>query len=175
MLLTVSVGNTNVAFGIFDGMKLIRHDRLPNDQLPLLAKGIGDERFDQIALASVSPSRTDQVISLLARRYNALVRVAGRDLPYGIEIQCDDPEKVGADRILNAVAAFARTRRATIVVDVGSATTVDFVSRPGAFCGGAIAPGPEMMLCALHEHTELLPSISPDAPPAPLGRCRCLR
>jgi type III pantothenate kinase len=77
---------------------------------------------------------------------------------------------VGADRLLNAIAAYARTRKATIVVDVGTTITVDLVSERGNFCGGAIAPGPSTMMAALHEHTELLPAVTFDRPSSPLGR-----
>jgi len=171
MLLTVNIGNTNTAFGVFDGTQLIRHGRVPSEEPHRLPDAIGEGRFNPIALASVAPSRTDQVIPLLALRYNAPILLAGRDLPFGIEIQCDEPQEVGADRILNAVAACTRTGTATIIVDTGSAVTVDFVSSRGSFCGGAIAPGPEMMLRALHEHTELLPerSFSLEKPASPLG------
>jgi type III pantothenate kinase len=170
MLLTVSLGNTNASFGLFEGDRLLRHERLPAADLPLLADRIGQQPIRRIALASVAPAMTDQAISLLAGSYRTVVLVAGRDLPYGIEIQCEEPEKVGADRLLNAIAAYARTRTATIVVDIGSAITVNAVSARGAFCGGAIAPGPVLMLRALHEHTAVLPAVTYERPPSALGR-----
>jgi len=85
-------------------------------------------------------------------------------------VQCDEPRKVGPDRLLNAVAAYARKRSELVVVDAGTAVTVDLVSRTGAFCGGAILPGPETMLRALHEHAELLPSVPFQEPATALGR-----
>ena len=169
MLLTVSIGNTNVSYAIFDGDRMARHDRLPLARLSSLAERIGAGPFRRIALASVAPGRTDQAIALLSGSYSAAVLVAGRDLPYGIEIQCDEPEKVGADRLLNAVAAHARTRGEAIVADIGTAITVDVVSARGSFCGGAIAPGPDLMLRALHEHTELLPVVAYQKPPTVIG------
>ena len=170
MLLTLSIGNTNVSFGLFDGVQLQRHGCVPVQDVQSLPDRIGDTRFNQVALASVVPSLTERVVPMLAMRYNAPVLIAGRDLPYGIEIQCDDPEAVGADRLLNAVAAFARTRTAAIVADVGTAITVDLVSAHGTFCGGAIAPGPDTMLRSLHEHTALLPLVTLESPPSPIGR-----
>ena len=170
MLLTVSLGNTNVSFGLFEESRLLRHGRAPAADLPLLADRIGQQPIRRIALASVAPALTDQAISLLSGSYQTDVLVAGRDLPYGIEIQCDEPEKVGADRLLNAIAAYARTHTATIVADIGTAITVNAVSARGAFCGGAIAPGPALMLRALHEHTALLPAVAYEKPESPLGR-----
>ena len=169
MLLTVNIGNSNVGFGIFDGADLVRYGHVPLERLPLLPDEIGDECFTKMALASVAPSRTDQAISLLAMRYGLPVLLAGRDVPFGIDIQCDAPETVGADRLLNAIAAYARTGTATIVADVGSAVTVDLVSQQGSFCGGAIAPGPEMMLRALRNQTERLPECALAKPPSPVG------
>jgi len=170
MLLTVSLGNTNVSFGLFEGDRLLRHGRLPAADLPLIADRIGQPPIRRIALASVAPAMTDGAISLLSGSYRADVLVAGRDLPYGIEIQCDEPAQVGADRLLNAIAAHARTRTATLVVDIGTAITVNAVSARGAFCGGAIAPGPALMLRALHEHTGLLPAVAYEKPASVLGR-----
>jgi type III pantothenate kinase len=178
MLLTVSLGNTNVSFGLFEGApstplgagRLLRQGRLPAAELALLADRIGQQPIRRVALASVAPAMTDQAISLLSGSFQTTVLVAGRDLPYGIEIQCDEPEQVGADRLLNTVAAYARTRKATIVADIGTAITVNAVSARGAFCGGAIAPGPALMLRALHEHTALLPAVAYEKPASVLGR-----
>jgi len=178
MLLTVSLGNTNVSFGLFEAdpstplkaSRLMRHGRLPAADLPLLADRIGQQPIRRIALASVAPAMTDRAISLLSGSYQAEVLVAGRDLPYGIEIQCQEPDQVGADRLLNAIAAYARTRTATLVVDIGTAITVNAVSARGAFCGGAIAPGPALMLRSLHEHAALLPAVTYEKPASVLGR-----
>lgn len=170
MLLTVNVGNSNVSFGVFNGTELLRHGRVPWQDWQLLSERIGAGRFSQIAMASVAPSKTDQVIAALSRTYNAPVLAAGRDLAYGIEIQCDPPDAVGADRLLNAIAAHARTQSATIVVDAGTAITVDLVSARGTFCGGCIAPGPGTMLRALAKEAELLPDVSLERPAAALGR-----
>ena len=169
MLLAIDIGNTNVGFGLFDESGLRRHGRVSADDAYALTEVIGDEPISRIALASVAPSMTDRIVPMLALQYNTTVLVAGRDVPFGIEIQCDEPEKVGADRLLDAIAAYARTQLATIVVDVGSAVTVDFVSARGTFVGGAIAPGPQMMLDALHHQTELLPNIELKKPDSPVG------
>ena len=170
MFLAVDVGNSSIAFGVFDNLRLIRSGRTATSQGHQLADNIGDDPFTEVILGSVSPSVTEQVIPLLAMRYNTSVRVAGRDIPFGMDIQCDQPETVGADRLLNAMAAHARCGTSAIVVDVGTAITVDYVSDRGSFCGGAIAPGPQMMLDALHNRTELLPHYPVEKPDSALGR-----
>lgn len=170
MLLAVSLGNTNIAFGLFENASLIRQGRVALEDLLSLPDRVGLVPVSQIALASVTPSRAAQAIPLLAQAYKRPVRVAGRELPFEMEIQCDDPSTVGADRLLNAVAAYAYTQCATIVADVGTAVTVDLVSERGTFCGGAIVPGPVMMLRALAEFAEQLPAVSLQEPPSPVGR-----
>lgn len=170
MLLTVNLGNTNVSCGLFDGGRLAWQDRLPAADLPLLPDRIGARRIDRIAMASVAPSRLEQAVCILATNYSTPVLIAGEDLPYGIVIECDEPGKVGADRVVNAVAAYARIKGAAIVVDIGTAITVDAVSPRGDFLGGAIAPGPDTMLKALHAFTEQLPAVTLERPDHPIGR-----
>ena len=171
MLLTVSLGNTNVSFGLFEGDRLLRHGRLPAADLPLLADRIGQQPIRRIALASVAPALTDRAISLLSGSYQTVVLVAGRDLPVR------NRNSVRASRRRSAPTgcwtpsrAYARTRTATLVADIGTAITVNAVSARGAFCGGAIAPGPALMLRALHEHTALLPAVAYEKPASVLGR-----
>jgi len=171
MLLAVNVGNTSVAYGLFDEGALLRHDRVPHESASALPNRIGPLPITRIVLATVAPRRSDRLIPLLASAYGTPVLVAGRDLPFTLPIHCDAPQAVGADRLLNALAAHARTHAATIVADVGTAVTVDLVAADGAFCGGAIAPGPGTMLRALAAFTELLPEVEPDVPPSPIGRC----
>ena len=170
MLLTIDIGYTRIGYGLFDGGVLVRHGRVSSGDARALTDAVGEMHPARIVLASVAPSVTDKVIAHLASTYQESVAVAGRDIPYGIDIQCEHPERVGADRLLNAIAAHKRIGGAAIVADVGTAVTVDMVSARGSFCGGAIAPGPEMMLRAMHEFTELLPEIhAGPKPKSPLG------
>lgn len=169
MLLAIDIGNSRIKFGLFDGTALQRTGGVSHADVRTLADEVGNAAVTQIALCSVVPSMAERVIPLLAMRYSMPVRVAGRDLPFGIDVQCDEPGKVGADRILNAIAAHARTQTATIVADVGSAVTVDVVTARGSFGGGAIAPGPETMLKALHEHAALLPEAAVGETPPAVG------
>jgi type III pantothenate kinase len=169
MILTVNAGNTNVAYGIFDGLKLLRMGRVPRADYHLLPQKIGAERFTRILLGSVVPSMNDQIASSLAMACSLPVEVAGVDIPWRIAILCDEPAKVGADRVLNAIAAFARVKGACIVVDAGTAVTVNAVSRDGSLMGGAIAPGPAIMVHSLASRTELLPTVAPQKPGAVVG------
>lgn len=169
MRLAVSLGNTNAAWAVFEGTLLVQGDRFPLAELNSLPERVGSEHLESAALASVVPSRNRAVKSLVRKAYGIETRVAGDDLPVGIEIRCNQPSKVGIDRLLNAVAAYARTKRATVVVDVGTAITVNAVASDGAFLGGAIAPGPETMLHALHLRTESLPRIDLKKPDKAIG------
>ena len=169
MILAVNAGNTNVAYGIFDGLTLRRMGRVPRADYHILPQKIGAERFTRILLGSVVPSMNDQIVSSLASAYSLPVDVAGVDLPWGVEILCDEPAKVGADRILNTLAAFTRLKEACLVVDAGTAVTVTAVSRGGSLMGGAIAPGPAIMVHSLASRTELLPTVAPQKPGAVIG------
>lgn len=169
MILTVNAGNTNIAYGVFDGLSLRRMGRVARADYHLLPQKIGTERFTRILLGSVVPSMNDQITSALALAYSLPVDVAGVDVPWGIDILCDQPAKVGADRILDAIAAFARVKGACIVVDAGTAVTVNAVSRQGSFMGGAIAPGPAIMIHSLASRTEMLPTVAPQKPGAVVG------
>ncbi|MBX3425893.1 MAG: type III pantothenate kinase [Pirellulales bacterium] len=123
-------------------------------------------------IASVHPAAADALAGALARAGNVVRRVAGTDLPLAIEVE--RPERVGIDRLLNAVAAHRLVPQgAAIVVDMGTATTVDLVGVDGTFLGGAILPGPAVAAAALHAGTAALPDLSTtvwDSPPAPLGK-----
>ena len=170
MLLTVSLGNTNVAYGLFEGAEPVRFGAIAQEAYARLPAAIGDAPVDHIALASVTPDRTARVVELLSETYGRPVAMAGRDLPYALTIDCDAPEKVGADRLLNAVAAYALVGGMVVVADAGTAVTVDLVAANGDFLGGAIAPGPSVMLNAMADATAQLPRLTPEPPTGPLGR-----
>jgi type III pantothenate kinase len=118
-------------------------------------------------IAGVHPARRDRFFSWLTERgQRARIMESPRHLP--LEVRLPHPEKVGLDRLLNAVAANAvrGTDSPAVVVDAGSAVTVDFVDATGAFRGGAIFPGCRLMAQALHDYTALLPLVEVSAPPA---------
>lgn len=154
MLLAIDIGNTNLVGGLFDGEDLRQTFRIESNRrrtadevAALLAqifslRGVDAKSIDACILASVVPPLTDTISRAI--RYvvdvNPLV-VGGPGLKTGIRIRYDNPREVGADRIVNAVAAHARSDDAVIVVDFGTATTFDCVSKEGDYLGGVIVPG----------------------------------
>jgi len=118
-----------------------------------------------VAIGSVAPTRADQVAAVAAKLAPAAeVARVGRELPIPLMHALDDASTVGHDRLLAALGAYTTARQACVVIDVGTAVTVDFVDGEGAFQGGAIAPGLGMMLAALHNQTEQLPDLRYEPP-----------
>ena len=165
MLLAIDVGNTHTVVGLFGGEELLDHWRISTvaerteDELALMVQqflgfhGFSFERdVTGVVISSVVP-RVTAALRLMTERYfgfHALVLEPGTRT--GMPILYDNPKEVGADRIANAVAAYALYGGPTIMVDFGTATTVDAVSEKGEYLGGAILPGVEISLDALFEH-----------------------
>ncbi len=171
MLLAIGVGNSSIYLGAFRGEALERRARL------LLGKPFQDDwpfdqsvRFDDIAIATVNPPVSDALEKWLRENYSAPVLLARRDFTIPIRVDCPEPEKVGSDRLLNAVAAYRLVRRECIVVDIGTALTVDAVSKEGAFLGGAIFPGAKISSEVLHSRTALLPEVWLAQAESPIGK-----
>ncbi|MBX3354473.1 MAG: type III pantothenate kinase [Phycisphaeraceae bacterium] len=183
-LLAVSVGNTRTAFGAFADGTLLESDRVDNsdhERLDATARrlwqrveeGRGDAvTVDRLCvLASVNDPVADPLEVRLSAALGTEIQRIGRDLAVPIG-ECLEPgTRVGADRLLNAAAAWDVMRSACIVVDAGTAVTVDFIDGEGVFHGGAIAPGASMQLTALHERTAALPRVAFAQPDdVPFGR-----
>lgn len=186
----VSVGNTRTRFaiGTLGGSSSatgapgqLEPSRVrENDDAAALATAIADEadRGDaaMIVIASVNEPIAEEVARRLETAGQFTIRRFNADFPIPIANSLTDDSTVGQDRLLNALGAFARSRQACIVIDVGTAVTVDFVDGEGTFHGGAIAPGIRMMRDALHEKTaalpkaELGPTFLHTAPDAPFGK-----
>jgi len=170
MLLCVNVGNSMTRLGLFEGRALTATEAIPATGTESLPSVLGEAPIEAVAVASVAPSRTEAVCEVLATATGVRPRVAGVDLPVPLEVRVAEPEEVGVDRLLDALAAYGRTGCQTVVIDAGTAVTVDLVSAAGAFCGGAIAPGPGLLVRALHEGTEKLPRIEFQEPHLVVGR-----
>lgn len=162
-VLAIDIGNTSVAFGLFEGSQLVRHHRSlthgfkPADLRPF-ARFRGAVRTSVIC--SVVPKANRPVETAVKKILGAEVVLLGRDRRVPIPNQTAKPRQVGMDRLVNAWAAWQRFKRPCVVVDFGTATTFDVVNGKGAYVGGLITPGIQLTLNALAEKTALLPRIA---------------
>jgi type III pantothenate kinase len=178
VLLTVDVGNTQTALGLFVAAELADHWRLATersttaDELGVLLSGLLDlDAVDGICLASTVPVLVREWKALAGKwAAHAPLLVVEPGVKTGIPIRYDDPREVGADRIVNAVAAKERYGAPVIVVDFGTSTNFDVVSAEGEYVGGVIAPGIEISMDALFARAARLVKIDYTAPPAVIGK-----
>lgn len=166
-LLAVAVGNTRTRLGLFRGRELhnpaAASSSDPDAVVSAADAALGDEAGVPIILGSVFPDAADKIQRRFEEAGHTVHRI-GADLPIPLSHQLDDASTLGQDRALCALAAFRRAEQAVVVIDAGTAITVDFVDGEGIFQGGVIAPGVAMMLKSLHEHTAALPLLSFDRP-----------
>jgi len=151
MFLAIDVGNTNTVLGLFDGTRLRQHWRLPTnanrtaDEYGFLMHELVGDQFGPalggVGVSSVVPAMTAIVDELCRAYLKQTPLFVGPGVKTGMPILYDDPRQLGTDRIVNAVAAFERTKRATVVVDFGTATKFEYITDRGEYLGGAIAPG----------------------------------
>jgi type III pantothenate kinase len=180
MLLAVDIGNTNVTIGLFRNGALTAtrrattHARASADELEHLLDALlrlDDASFadvSAIVCCSVVPGLTAALETVAERRERPLLIAAAGTVPIAIRI--DRPADVGADRLVNALAAARIHGTPAVVIDLGTATTFDCVAADGAFVGGAIAPGLELGLEALAARTAKLPRVELRAPVRAIGR-----
>lgn len=180
MLLVIDAGNTNVVFAVFKGNDIIGQWRISTDAKRtadeygvwltqvLNHAGIDCKKITGSILASVVPQAIFELRMLVKRYFNNELLVLGDarfDIKTGITVKIDNPREVGADRLVNAFAAWTRFKQALIVVDFGTGTTFDVVNTKGEYVGGVIAPGVNLSLDALHRAAAKLPNIG-IAPPS---------
>jgi len=182
MLLVVDVGNTHTVLGLYDGERLVHDFRIEtakgrtSDEYQVLLLNLlelaGVKRPDVRAsiLASVVPSFNDTVMDAIDRAFDHEVMIVGPGIKTGMPVLYENPREVGADRIVNAVAAYERVKGAAIVVDFGTATTFDCISEKGEYLGGAIAPGMQISASALFARAARLPRSEIARPPRAIGR-----
>ncbi len=171
--LVVDVGNSRVKWGLCSSELVWGTAGLPPDDPDAWKKQWDEwklERSQEWIVAGVHPARRDALVAWLKGRADS-VRVLSSVKDLSITVEVEHPEKVGVDRLLNAVAANRRRQEnvAAILIDAGSAVTVDYLDANGAFRGGTIFPGFRLMAQALHEHTALLPIVEIDASILPPG------
>lgn len=182
MLLAIDVGNTNLVVGVFEGDKLVESWRLATDnrrsadeygtmiESMMLREGIRPEHIDDIIISSVVPSLLFTLEHMCLKFYDKNPIVVEQGIKTGIKIKYEDPRQLGADRIVNAVAAHTRYGGDLIVIDFGTATTFSCISADGSFLGGAIAPGIRTQAAALFEHTAKLPNVDLEIPGSFIAR-----
>lgn len=182
MLLAIDIGNTNSVLGIFRGAELVDHLRIESrrgstaDEYAALLAIMLEQRnlslasIDAAVIGSVVPPLTDVFDRVCKRLFGAAPLIVGPGMRTGMAMQIENPREVGADRIVNAVAAFGRTNGAAIVVDFGTATTFDVVSSKGEYLGGVIVPGVGISADALAARTAKLPRVEIARPKSVIGR-----
>jgi type III pantothenate kinase len=182
MLLCIDVGNTNITLGLYEGETLgprwrlaTDHERMPDEfilqLLGLLAhSGIDRENVDGAAIASVVPTLTGRWVEVCRRGLNRDPLVVDGTVETGVRILYDEPGSVGADRVVDAVAAYRLYGGPACIVDFGTATTFDAISPGGDYLGGAIAPGIGIAAEALFQRAAMLPRVELARPPSAIGR-----
>ena len=182
MLLVIDVGNSNNVIGLFSGRKLLTHWRIRTEwnrtadeywvlikEFILLSK-VEAETIDAIVIACVVPPLAP-ILKEMARKYfSCEPLVVGPGIKTGISILYRNPAEVGADRIVNSVAAFEKYGGPLIIIDFGTATTFDAVSKKGEYLGGVIFPGIQISMEALFKNTAKLPWVEMVVPDRVIGK-----
>jgi type III pantothenate kinase len=182
MLLVVDAGNTNVVFAVHDGhvwrgtWRIATDPQRTSDEyavwLLTLFQYVGVDRaaINAAVIGTVVPAALYHLRRLCRDWFSTEPLVARANLDWGFDIKVDRPDEVGADRLLNALAAHWRYGGPLVVVDFGTATTFDVVDHDGAYVGGVIAPGINLSIEALHKAAARLPRIGIGRPQAVIGR-----
>ncbi len=176
-LLAISIGNTCTHIGAFVRGELELSDHCDNEDVDALDeriikvnKALGDDEDASVLISSVHTEAMSMKITRIVERLTERQSYrVGQDMPVPIGRQLDPETIVGEDRLLNAAAAYSVLKQSCVVVDAGTALTVDYVDGAGTFHGGAILPGASLMLAALHEHTAQLPEVQPARPREAVG------
>src|SRR5436305_1046103 len=184
MLLVVDVGNTQTHFGLFppDSDQVSEHWRFAtvrestSDELGaalanlLALRGLGFEQISRSIVSSTVPQLSEQWTAMSDRYLGHQMLVVGPTIRTGMPIRIDNPREVGADRLVNAVAAYDRVQAACVVVDFGTAITYDAVSAAGEYLGGIISPGAEISIDALYDRAAKLPKVELAEPRSLIGK-----
>jgi type III pantothenate kinase len=182
MLLTIDIGNTNITFGVYDDSQMLQyhwriktdHDRMPDEygiiMLGLMRhEGLNFKQIKGVAMASVVPPLTQVFEEMVQRFVKQSPLVVGTGVKTGVQIRYDSPRDVGADRIVDAAAAYKLYGGPACIIDFGTGTTFDAVSEKGEYLGGAIAPGISIAAEALFSRTSKLPRVDLVRPPRAIG------
>jgi type III pantothenate kinase len=176
-LMVLNVGNSRLAIGVFAGGELLHTAHIAHDQRNNWSKHIAAAwqriaNLDSptVAGASVNPAIIEPLEHVVAQATSQNVQWIGRDIDLPVKVLTDQSEQTGVDRVLNIAAAYEQLSKACVVVDAGTAITIDCCDDQGNFLGGAIAPGASLQLDALHEQTAKLPRVELAAPSGAFGK-----
>lgn len=182
MLLAIDIGNTNVALGIFRDNELVATwristdlNRMPDEYTSMLLtlfpyKGLKTSDIKGAIICSVVPPLVGTFEEMCRDYFHVAPQIVEPGIKTGIRIAMDNPREVGADRIVNALAAYHLYGAPAIVIDLGTATTFDVISESGDYLGGVIAPGIGIAAEALFMRTAKLPRVELEAPPHVIGK-----
>lgn len=172
MLLVIDVGNTNTVLGLFDGDNLLHNWRVRTvtdhtaDEYGMLIlnlyksdPGLKSKVVSNIIISCVVPPMLNILEPLCEKYFHIRPLIVGPGIKTGMPIFYDNPKEVGADRIVNAVAAYEKYKDELIIVDFGTATTFDYISKKGEYMGGCICPGIAISIQALFDRTAKLPRV----------------
>ena len=181
MLLAIDIGNTNVVLGVFDKERLVENWRVGTDtqitpdEYAMIFKdlfGFAGLEFKQVTgviISTVVPPLLPVMIEMSNKYFRLDPMVVTYEIKTGIKMRYDNPKEVGADRIVNAAAAYKRYGGPVIIVDFGTATTFCAVTKDGEYLGGAIAPGVKISAEALFQRASKLPRVELAKPPKVIG------
>lgn len=181
MLLAIDIGNTNTVIGLFVDENLIRSWRIATsvsrtaDENAVLIRSLFelsnvDKRPTEAIIASVVPNAVPATQDAIEKYLNINALIVGPGFKSGMPILYENPKEVGADRIVNAVAAYKQYQSGLIVVDFGTATTFDCITPKGEYLGGVITPGITISADALYRHAAKLPRVEIRKPKSVIGR-----
>lgn len=182
MLLVIDVGNSHTVLGLYEGTSLEGQWRVgtnnyrTGDELRILftmllrAEGVEPASITGCCISSVVPDLNMALQEVCGAAFGLTPLMVGPGVKTGLQLQCDNPKEVGADRIVNAVGALEEYEGALIIVDFGTALTFDAVTAKAEWCGGAIVPGVQLSAEALFEHCAKLPRVEISKPPSVIGR-----
>ncbi|URN96001.1 MAG: type III pantothenate kinase [Candidatus Pristimantibacillus lignocellulolyticus] len=182
MILVIDVGNTNIVLGIYKGKQLLHHWRISTNRSGTVDEygitihnlfqyaGISLEQIEGVAVSSVVPPLMGLLEQLCAKYMKKTPLIIGPGIKTGLNIRYENPREVGADRIVNSVAAIEKYGAPLIVVDFGTATTFDYIDEEANYLGGAIVPGIGISTEALYQRAAKLPRIELTKPKSVVGR-----
>lgn len=182
MLLVIDIGNTNIKFGLFEAEDLVMLARISTDRTKTADEfageihavmgvyGYGEKKIDGCIISSVVPQVLRSVKQAVITTFGVEPLVVGPGIKTGLNIKIDNPSSTGADLVTGCVAALHLYGAPTIVISMGTATTVIVLDKSGAMVGGSIAPGVSISMDALSQKTALLPSVAMEAPKKVIGR-----